>query len=62
MGTAMASFILVEDAGKTTITWDLDTDMGNKPIGRYMGLMMDKWVSGDYDKGLSNLKALVEAG
>jgi hypothetical protein len=27
-----------------------------------MGLMMDKWVSGDYEKGLSNLKALVEAG
>jgi hypothetical protein len=27
-----------------------------------MGLMMDKWVGGDYEKGLSNLKALVEAG
>lgn len=62
MGTAMAAFTLVEEAGKTTITWDLDTDMGMNPIGRYMGLMMDKWVGGDYETGLANLKALVEAG
>ena len=59
-GTASATFDLVEANGKTTITWDLDTDMGMNPIGRYMGLMMDKWVGGDYEKGLANLKALVE--
>ena len=62
MGTAKAAFQLVESEGKTTITWDLDTDMGNNPIGRYMGLMMDKWVGGDYEKGLANLKVLVEEG
>ncbi|MEP5152672.1 SRPBCC family protein [Planktotalea sp.] len=61
-GTAMAAFNLVEADGATTITWDLETDMGMNPIGRYMGLMMDRWVGGDYEKGLANLKALVEAG
>ncbi len=59
-GTAMASFNLVETSGKTTITWDMDTDMGPNPIGRYMGLMMDKWVGGDYETGLANLKSLIE--
>lgn len=62
MGTATAAFILVENSGVTTITWDMETDMGMNPIGRYMGLMMDKWVGADYEKGLANLKALVEAG
>lgn len=61
-GTAMAAFNLVEAGGKTIITWDLDTDMGMNPVGRYMGLMMDKWIGGDYETGLANLKALVEAG
>ena len=60
-GTANATFDLVENNGKTTITWDLDTDMGMNPIGRYMGLMMDKWVGGDYEKGLANLKDLIES-
>lgn len=62
MGTATAAFILIENNGVTTITWDMETDMGMNPIGRYMGLMMDKWVGADYEKGLANLKALVEAG
>ena len=60
MGTASASFELVEAGGKTTVTWDFQTDLGNNPVARWMGLMMDKWVGGDYETGLSNLKAVVE--
>lgn len=59
-GTALAAFNLVEAGGKIMITWDLETDMGISPIGRHMGLMMDKWVGGDYEVGLSNLKAMIE--
>ena len=36
--------------------------MGMNPMGRWMGLMMDGMVGADYDQGLANLKALVEAG
>ena len=60
MGTATAEFRLEEEAGLTKVTWDLKTDMGAGPMGRWMGLMMDKWVGADYEKGLSNLKGLVE--
>lgn len=34
MGTATAAFILIENNGVTTITWDMETDMGMNPIGR----------------------------
>lgn len=60
MGGALAAFDLTETAGKTTVTWGFEADMGNNPMGRWMGLMMDSWVGGDYEAGLSNLKSLVE--
>ncbi len=60
MGTALAVFDLVETGGKTTVIWGFTTDMGNSPMGRWMGLMMDSWVGGDYETGLTNLKSLVE--
>ena len=60
MGLAKAGFLLEENAGVTTVTWTLDTDMGSNPVGRWMGLMMDRWVGADYELGLSNLKSLIE--
>ncbi|MEM6387231.1 MAG: SRPBCC family protein [Pseudomonadota bacterium] len=60
MGLAEARFLLEPSAGKTIVTWTLDTDMGAGPMGRWMGLMMDGWVGGDYEAGLANLKSLVE--
>ncbi len=60
MGTAIASFDLAKSGGGTEITWGLKSDMGNNPIGRWMGLMMDGWVGADYEKGLANLKEMIE--
>ena len=61
MGTAEAWWTLAEGDSGTTVTWGLDADMGNTPMGRWMGLMMDGMVGGDYDAGLLNLKTLVES-
>lgn len=60
MGTAKASFDLVPEGTGTRVTWGLVSDMGNNPVGRYMGLMLDRWVGADYEKGLASLKAKVE--
>ena len=60
MGLANASYDLGEADGKTIVTWGLTADMGAGPVGRWMGLMMDRWVGADYEKGLANLKPLVE--
>lgn len=62
MGTAKAEFLLHPKGDGTEVTWQFETDMGPGPIGRYFGLMMDGMVGGDYEKGLANLKALVEGG
>ncbi len=62
MGTATAEWQLAAAGGGTEVTWGFKTDMGMNPIGRYMGLMMDSWVGGDYEAGLANLKAAVEGG
>ena len=60
MGTATATWDFEESGGTTTATWGMNADMGAGPVGRWMGLMMDKWVGDDYQRGLENLKALVE--
>ena len=63
MGSADATWHLEEiDGGATEVTWGFTTDMGAGPVGRWMGLMMDRWVGADYQQGLENLKALVEGG
>lgn len=62
MGTANAWFILDPAGEATEVTWGFRSDMGMNPVARWMGLMMDRWVGGDYERGLQNLKAVVEAG
>lgn len=59
-GNAVATFQLEPVADSTRVTWGFETDWGNNLIGRYMGLMMDKWVGAEYDKGLAKLKQLAE--
>ncbi|MBX2869904.1 MAG: SRPBCC family protein [Acidiferrobacterales bacterium] len=58
---AVARWLLEPDSGGTKIEWHFNTQWGYNPIGRYMGLMMDKWVGSAYEDGLVNLKNLVES-
>ena len=60
MGTAVASYRLEPEEGGTKVTWGFETDLGNNIMWRYFGLMMDRWVGTEYEKGLANLKQLVE--
>ncbi len=59
-GTATATMLLEQSGDKTKATWSLVADMGAWPIGRWFGLMMDKWIGNDYEIGLDKLKKLVE--
>ena len=60
MGTATATFALQSEGAGTQVTWGFVSELGMNPMSRWMGLMMDDWVGGDYERGLENLKALVE--
>lgn len=55
------SYFNVEPAGNgSRVAWGFDTEFGNNIIQRYFGLMLEMWVGDDYEKGLQNLKTLVE--
>ncbi len=62
MGTASASFTLQPEGDETKVTWGFESELGLNPMMRWMGVMMDDWVGGDYERGLENLKTLVEGG
>lgn len=51
-----ADFFFNEDNGSVKVTWTMESDMGNNPFGRWMGLFMDKMIGSDYEKGLAALK------
>jgi Polyketide cyclase / dehydrase and lipid transport len=60
MGTAKAEWVLSAEGAGTKLLWTLDADVGRNPLGRYMGLFMDKMVGPDYERGLKQLRELVE--
>ena len=60
-GDGTGVFKLEKNQNATRVVWSMETDMGKNPIGRYVGLMMDKMVGPDFEKGLNNLKAICEA-
>lgn len=61
-GVAEGFYRLSRVDNGTHVVWGFETDMGNNPVARYVGLMMDKLVGDDFAKGLDRLKSLVEEG
>ncbi len=45
-------------AGGTQVVWTMQADMGMNPIGRVMGLFMDRIVGPTFETGLKNLSNL----
>jgi hypothetical protein len=60
MGVAKVELKLAAEGAGTRVSWSFQKDMGYDLIGRYFGLMMDRFVGADYDKGLAQLQALIE--
>lgn len=58
---AFADFRLTaKDSTSTHLVWTFDTDHGLNPISRWFGLMFEKLIAPDYEKGLATLKANLE--
>jgi hypothetical protein len=61
MGTkSEGSIELVSEAGGTRVVWVDAGDLGNNPMNRWFGLFVDKLIGPDFERGLSNIKKLVE--
>jgi hypothetical protein len=59
-GTATAFYRLEPLNEGTQVTWAFETTMSNSPIEKYMGLLIDRMVGTDFEKGLQNLKAHIQ--
>jgi effector-binding domain-containing protein len=66
-GEAITYFLIEDGEGSTRLTWGFDSDVTEGQnffgalIGRYFGLLFDRWVGTDYEQGLSGLKTLAES-
>ena len=47
--------------GGTKVTWSMDGKVSRNPLDRFFSLLMDKMGGPDFEEGLRNLKAKVEA-
>jgi len=58
---AEAWWQLTPEGDGTRVTWGLASDMGMNPIGRWMGLVLERFVGPDYERGLEQLRETVES-
>jgi len=59
MGDAIAYIELKPVDNDTSVTWGFKSLLHN-PLERWMGLLFDRWIGADYEKGLAKLKAVAE--
>jgi uncharacterized protein YndB with AHSA1/START domain len=56
---ALATVTLAPAGTGTKVVWGFSATLSN-PVERWFGLMFDRWIGGDYEKGLAALKTLAE--
>lgn len=59
MGVSKGYFRFDAVSGGTLVTWGMVCNMGQHPLRKVMGLMMNKWVGKDFEKGLGNIKRIL---
>lgn len=52
---AKAYFRFEPSPSGTMVTWALWAELGQHPGRKLMGVMMDKWIGKDFERGLENL-------
>ena len=55
MGKPITTFTLTPSDAQTRVTWSTTSHFGNNPIGRVVGLFLDKILGGTYEMGLQQL-------
>lgn len=59
MGKSVASWDIVPSQAGCKATWAFKSDLKGIPA-KWFGLMFDRWIGADYEKGLEKLKAVAE--
>lgn len=58
---ATSSWELSPAGNGTRVRWVINGELGNNPVSRWFGLVMDSILGKDFESGLSNMKTLLEA-
>jgi effector-binding domain-containing protein len=58
-GDFTATHLLEPEGDGTLVTWAFDADYGGSIVGRYFGLLSERMLGPDYEKGLERLAAFV---
>jgi uncharacterized protein YndB with AHSA1/START domain len=59
-GQPTSRMTLLPAGSGTRIVWSMDSDFSNDFVGRYFAPFLDRMVGPDYERGLAQLKRLVE--
>ena len=59
-GRGNGEWAFAEENGVTEVSWSFLGDMGNNPVARWIGLMMDSMLGPQLEAGLSNMKEYLE--
>ena len=66
-GVSSSRFTFQPAGEATLVTWSFDSDLTEGLsfldgfLARYFGLLFDRWIGNDYEKGLANLKRFAES-
>ena len=61
MEPSVVTQTLIPEGEGTKVIWAMDADMGVSPLNRWFGLLLEKFIGPDYEKGLAKMKPLIEA-
>ncbi len=61
MEPSVVTQTLIPEGEGTKVIWAMDADMGASPLNRWFGLLLEKFIGPDYEKGLAKMKPLIEA-
>jgi hypothetical protein len=57
-GSSKGYFRFEPVGDSTRVTWGMEMAVGQNPARKFLGLMMDKWVGRDFERGLQQLEAI----
>jgi hypothetical protein len=58
--SSVGSMELFPSGGGVRVVWIDAGDLGMNPVNRWFGLFLDKMIGPDFDRGLANIKKIVE--
>jgi hypothetical protein len=60
-GNGFTDWYLTNRGNEVSVKWSFDTEFNGNIFGRWFGLFVDRMIGKDYEKGLQNLKKVVES-